>query len=126
MARRRMVLIAALAVTSGFEGHAWAAQPNDQAKSEIAHLLAFVEASECQFNRNGNWYSSAEAASHIQRKYEYVLEKGMVSNAEDFIRLAATQSSYSGKVYTVRCGTETLTSADWLKEALRHFRQPSG
>ncbi|WP_353395544.1 DUF5329 domain-containing protein [Hydrogenophaga sp. 5NK40-0174] len=102
---------------------AWAAQPDASARTEIAYLLTFVKTSACQFNRNGSWHPSTEAAAHIERKYEYVLGKGMVATAEDFIRLAATQSSYSGTAYTVKCDGNVLKSADWLTQALHLFRK---
>ncbi len=121
--RRGISMVAALVSLAALCSAAWAAQPDTRAKAEIAHLLSFVKASGCEFNRNGSWYPSEEAASHIERKYDYVLNKGMVSSAEDFIRLAATESSYSGRAYTVKCGEATQTSADWLQQALQRFRQ---
>ena len=89
---------------------------------EINHLLTFVHNSECTFFRNGSWHSSTEAAEHIKGKYGYVLKRGRIKSAEDFIALAASKSSISGKAYKVRCGEQELTSASWLGEELRLYR----
>jgi hypothetical protein len=87
---------------------------------EIQHLLQFVENSGCEFERNGKVYDSAEARSHIEKKYDYV--SSYVDETEDFIRYAATESSISGRKYHVICGDRKLTSADWLHEELLRYR----
>ena len=103
---------------------AWAAQPDARASTEIEYLKTYLGASSCEFNRNGSWYPAAEAVQHIDRKYTYVKDKGMVATAEDFIRLAGTESSLSGKPYLVRCGsTAPVQSAQWLGEALTLYRK---
>jgi hypothetical protein len=97
---------------------------NDQASIEIEKLLLYIKGSGCEFNRNGDWYSSMEAAEHINKKYQYALKKGLIGSAEDFISYAATESSLSGKPYLVKCSdTETLTSAEWLINALKQIRE---
>ncbi len=48
------------------------------------------------FQRNGSWYDGSDARAHLQRKYDYLLKKGMVDSAEQFIERAASQSSMSG------------------------------
>ncbi len=93
------------------------------AKQEIAHLIAYLEQSGCQFNRNGSWYDSKDAGNHISRKYQYLLDKGLVSSAETFIKRAATESSMSGKPYLVRCnGDGPVESAAWFKAELANYR----
>jgi hypothetical protein len=89
-------------------------------QDEIQHLLQFVENSGCEFERNGKVYDSAEARSHIEKKYDYV--SSYVDETEDFIRYAATESSISGRKYHVICGDRKLTSADWLHEELLRYR----
>jgi hypothetical protein len=75
---------------------AWSAGPDDAARAEIAHLLRHLETSGCQFQRNGSWFQPARAA---------------------------TQSSASGKPYSVRCGNAAaVPSAIWLQEELGRFR----
>ncbi len=49
-----------------------------------------------------------------------------LNTAEDFIRLAASESSMSHKPYQVRCGSEQLPSAVWFGEELQRFRQKTG
>src|SRR5688500_9271138 len=88
-------------------------------KLEIQQLLARLSASKCQFNRNGSWYTSEEASAHLTKKLNYVVEKGKVSTTEEFIELAASKSSTSGKPYQVKCGDSgALESAAWLTTQL--------
>lgn len=90
---------------------------------EIEHLLAYVAGSNCQFNRNGDWYESIEAAHHIERKYNYVLKKGVIKTAEDFIRYSASESRFSGKKYTVQCPNQDAQFSDeWLIQELQSYR----
>jgi hypothetical protein len=102
---------------------AHAAEPDAIARREIAHLIEHLGASGCQFNRNGSWYDASRAVNHLQRKYEYLLDKGQIADTDAFIRLAATQSSASGKPYLVKCGKEPeMPSAAWFQSALAEFR----
>ena len=101
----------------------YAQQLSRQSRAEIAHLVAFVRTSSCQFNRNGSWHSATEAAKHINKKYHYALDRGRIHSAEDFIRYAAAKSSFSSKAYIVRCKNgRTASSADWLATELRRLR----
>ena len=89
-------------------------------EQEIRYLLEFVAASGCTFVRNGSDHSSAEAADHLRLKYER--GRRYANSAEDFIDHLASQSSWSGDTYTVRCGNDTLTSSLWLHRALAAHR----
>jgi hypothetical protein len=92
--------------------------------AEIAYLFARLETSGCDFYRNGSWYGSREAAAHLRRKYRYLLEKGVVSSAEEFIERAASKSSSSGKPYQVRCGGgKIIESGPWLRAELMKYRK---
>ena len=103
---------------------AYAGQLNPDAQMQIDHLLKFISQSACQFNRNGDWYEASEAAKHINKKYQYVLKKGLIENAEDFIKYSATKSSMSGKAYKVKCGSDKeITSQNWLITELKTFRK---
>jgi len=93
----------------------------DQAEEEIAHLLDTIARSPCHFVRNGVAYGASEAHAHILKKYGYA--KPWIKSAEDFIRLAATQSSTSGEPYRIRCDDQVVLCADWLREALERYRQ---
>ena len=91
---------------------------------EIAHLLAYLEQSGFTFLRNGTWYESKEARAHLERKYEYLMERSLVDSDEDFIERAASTSSMSGEYYVVQCpGQVKVTSGDWLRAELLRFRQ---
>ena len=115
------LLVVMLAAPAG------SAEPDDVARAEIAHLLQHLESSGCQFQRNGSWYAPARAASHLNQKYEYLLKKGLVTSAETFIERAATESSASGKPYSVKCGdAAAVPSAAWLRDELQRFRTRKG
>lgn len=98
--------------------------PSVEAQGEIEYLLAFLETSDCEFNRNGTWYGGKEAVAHINRKYQYLLKKGLVSTTESFIERAASKSSMSGRVYQVRCGSsDPVDSKDWFSLELLKKRE---
>jgi hypothetical protein len=104
-------------------GLAWADEPTPIARQEIAHLVDYLKNSNCQFNRNGSWHSSSDAAKHLDQKYQYLLKKGLASTAEEFIERAGTQSSISGQPYQVRCHAESpAASKTWLSTELTAYR----
>jgi len=93
------------------------------AKKEIDYLIAHLQTSGCEFNRNGSWYDAASAVSHIQRKYAYLLDHKLVPTTEAFIERAASESSMSGKPYLVKCpGQSEVRSGDWFRAELRRYR----
>ena len=93
-------------------------------EKEIVHLLAYLEDSNCEFNRNGTWYSTYKAVKHIEKKYRYYMKKGLINSAEQFIDRAAARSSMSGKSYLVRCGDSgPVESSTWLTQELKRFRE---
>jgi Family of unknown function (DUF5329) len=93
------------------------------AKSEIAQLLTKLEQSNCQFNRNGSWYTAKDAKAHLNKKFEYLADKGEIASTEQFIELGASQSSMSGKPYWVQCaGASPIESASWLSGQLKQIR----
>jgi len=93
------------------------------ARAEVDALLARLQSSGCQFNRNGSWYSGGEAKDHLLRKLEYLEKKDMVRNAEQFIDLGAATSSSSGKPYMVKCGAAApVESKAWLTTELKAIR----
>jgi len=88
----------------------------------IQYLLDFVKTSECIFIRNNKEHTAVEAAAHMQRKYEHYNDK--IKTPEDFIRLTATKSLMTGKLYYVRLkGGKKFTSEAWLQQALEAYRQ---
>lgn len=105
-----------------FMHHARAAEPA-AAKLEIAHLFTVLEASNCQFYRNGSWHVAKDASLHLQSKYKYLQDKDLVPSAEKFIERAATQSSMSGKAYQIKCADNVVQpSAPWFQAALVKYR----
>ena len=91
---------------------------------EIQHLLGFVAASPCKFERNGSVHDGPEARDHIKRKYEYYRDK--VKTAEDFIKYSATRSKLSGKKYKIDCpGFDQMNTSDWLLNELSEYRKNS-
>jgi hypothetical protein len=107
-------------------GLAAAAPTPAPVRAEIDALLAKLESSGCQFNRNGSWHGAGEAKAHLLRKLEYIERRGTVQSTEQFIELAATGSSRSGKPYLVRCGSEApVPSRQWLTRELAPIRGTS-
>ena len=101
-----------------------AAEPSPALRTEVDSLLNSLGSSNCEFYRNGSWYTPAKARSHLQRKLDYLLKQGLISTTEEFILAAGTKSSSSGKPYQVRCpGAEPKPSAMWLQEELEKLRQ---
>ena len=114
MKRLAISLLAATAVFTSF-----AAQPH----TEIEQLLSRLAASGCRFQRNGSWHEASDARSHLAKKYRYLQDKRPQSTAEDFIALAASKSSVSGKPYLVKCADQReVPSADWLTGQLKQLR----
>lgn len=98
------------------------ANPPPSAEREIEHLLNYITGSDVTFLRNGDSHQAGEAAEHIRKKYDYYLNK--VFTAEDFIRLSATKSALSGKVYYIKLSDGTRTSnSEWLLAELKSYRQ---
>jgi hypothetical protein len=92
-------------------------------RAEIDALLSRLEASGCQFNRNGSWYTGQEAKDHLLRKLEYIEGRTTIESTEQFIELAATKSSFSGKPYQVKCrGESPVESKLWLARQLATLR----
>ncbi len=98
------------------------AAPDAKTNEEVGQLLTQLSTSGCEFQRNGDWHSAVEARAHLERKYAYLLRKGLVDRTEDFIDRAATGSSVTGKDYQVRCAGVTSASAPWLRAALARMR----
>ncbi len=93
-------------------------------KAEIDQLFKALEISNCEFSRNGTWYSAGKASGHLQKKYNYLLKRRLITTTESFIKLAATQSSVSGKLYFVRCDNkEMVTSKSWFIDRLNEIRR---
>jgi hypothetical protein len=101
------------------------AELSSTARSEISHLLDYLETSGCQFYRNGTWYTDMKAArDHAEQKYRYFAEKGRINSAEDFIKWAVSKSELSGKPYLVKSGNgPEEPTAQWLTDELDRYRK---
>jgi hypothetical protein len=91
-------------------------------QDEIAHLLKFVETTECKYERNGTLHNGAEAVKHINKKYQYYADD--IKSTEDFIKYAATKSKMSGKYYKIHCANaDVVKSQEWLLTELKTYRK---
>jgi hypothetical protein len=99
------------------------AAPAPAPPDEIEHLIGYLQASDCRFNRNGQWYSAIEAGDHLRMKYRNYLDWRPVPSAEAFIELIASRSRFSGQPYVVHCGQDRpVATADWLRQELTRYR----
>jgi hypothetical protein len=121
-----MRAFASFVITSLLATVALAAPAPAPVRAEIDALLAKLQSSGCEFNRNGSWHSAADAKRHLLRKLEYLENKTTLRTAEQFIELAATSSSSSGQAYQVKCaGGTAQPSAQWLTRELAAIRASS-
>ena len=93
-------------------------------RAEILALVEKIHTSGCQFERNGKWHGATEAKAHLLRKLEYAENsRKRIARTEQFIELAASSSSLSGKPYRIKCGGDApQRSADWLNRELKVLR----
>ena len=115
-ARKILTPVAALAL-SAITAIAMA-QNND---AEIEYLLTSVGSSNCIFVRNGTRHSAESAESHLRMKYGRT--RRYIDNAEEFITKLASESSWTGKPYTLDCpDKEEQVTKDWLFVQLNEYR----
>ena len=99
------------------------AEPPISVQIEVNFLLGYLEGSGCEFYRNGTWHDSKAAQAHLRDKYKYLVARNLVNTTEQFIDRAATESSFSGQPYEVRCnGAAAVASKQWLRDELARFR----
>jgi len=127
MNRRTTPLPLLLVLLLLLPGFSWAVSSDvsPTAKSEINHLLEYLETCGCDFCRNGTWYSDMKAVrAHAELKYRYFMDKGRIHSADDFIKWAASKSEMSGKPYLVRCGAgPAVPASQWLTDELYRYRK---
>ena len=115
--------LALFVVLAGVAGNAGAEVAAPVVREEISALLSSVETSGCRFNRNGTWYAGADAKAHMMTKLDYVEKRTTLVSAEQFIELAASKSSMSGKPYLIQCGDQPAQPSEtWLKARLKTLR----
>ena len=116
-------LVSLLLTGSLTVAQAAATAPTPNVHTEIDALLARLQTSSCEFNRNGSWHSAAEAKAHLQFKLEYLQARNTIQSTEQFIDLAATRSSMSGQPYLVKCPNAVpVESRPWLLLQLQSIR----
>jgi hypothetical protein len=93
---------------------------DEQLESEVAYLLEFVAGSGCDFVRNGSAHDPDEAADHLRLKYSR--GKRYLSSTEHFIDRLASESSWTGKPYSVTCNGLSEPAGPWLHRALDSYR----
>jgi hypothetical protein len=82
--------------------------------SSVANLKGAI------FIRNGEKYNGQEAAKHLRMKLQSAV---VVQTADDFIRLCASQSSFSGKPYMIRLPDgKTIKSEEYFREKLQEYK----
>jgi len=86
-------------------------------------IVALQQLSGARFVRNDREHSADEAVAHLREKWES--NKSEIATAEDFIRIAGSRSSVTGKPYTIRLsdGTE-VKSEDWFAGKLSEIEKP--
>jgi Family of unknown function (DUF5329) len=117
---RRVACIALLACSA-----ALATPLPDVACQEVEALLQALQHSGCRFNRSGVWYTGAQARAHLRDKLQQLERRMLMRSTQDFIDLAASTSSISGKPYLVQCeAAQPVESKVWLLECLKALRMP--
>ena len=89
-------------------------------EAEINALLEVVAKSGCDFQRNGSLHTSPDAAEHLALKYSR--GRRYVETTENFIDRLATNSSWTGRSYTVICDGVETASGTWLHAQLLGMR----
>jgi hypothetical protein len=96
----------------------------DTEAARIRQLIDHVRSLEgAVFIRNGEEHTPAEAADHLQRKWEAAGDQ--ITTADQFIERLASRSSTSGEPYVIRFanGKET-PSGEYLREQLEEMDRP--
>lgn len=93
------------------------------APERIEYLLETIGSSDCIFIRNNSDHTALEAEKHLRMKYNRT--RSRIKSAEAFIDHLASQSSWTGRPYSIRCtNSEAEPSRDWLYRKLEQFRKP--
>ena len=96
-------------------------EAEDAAQAELEQLFIVVEQSGCVFTRNGSDHDSADAADHLRLKARR--GKRYYDTPDEYIDRMATESSWTGKPYSVQCpGEDPQSSNAWLHGLLDGYR----
>jgi hypothetical protein len=116
----RAALLTLLLGASALLAHATPSATEDQLIDTLIQRVARM--SSMVFVRNGSEYRAADAAKHMQAKYDY-FKKELVT-AEDFIQRCASHSEMTGQAYKVKLeGGAVRDASEFLNGELRALRQ---
>lgn len=102
----------------GAEGKGKGSSETDRA---VEFIIRQVEQSDAIFIRNGREHKAADAARLLRAKFKN--HRDEIKTPEDFIRVAGTKSSMSGKPYSVKDRGGEKPAAEWLKNHLEKYRK---
>ena len=93
-------------------------------KEKIEQLIQRVEnLQDAKFVRNGKEYDAKTAGKFLKGKWDANTAK--IKTAQDFIEVAATKSSTSGKPYLIRYADgKEIPSAEFLTAELKAIESP--
>jgi hypothetical protein len=93
-----------------------------EAETIEALIVSLKQLDGATFIRNGKEHTPDETISHMRSKWKW--KKSQINTAEDFIRIAASKSSITGKPYKIKLtdGTEVNTKT-WFTEQLEVIRK---
>jgi hypothetical protein len=123
MAPFRLLRTALLALLLGTLAALAQAAPSASEQKLIDTLILRVSRmTTMTFMRNGKAHEAAEAAKHMQAKFDHF--KDEIATAEDFIDRCASRSEMTGKPYKVKMPNGTQRDAnEFLNAELRVLRQ---
>jgi len=116
----RSALLALLLGASALLAHATPSATEEKLIDTLIQRVSKMSA--MVFMRNGSEYNAADAAKHMQAKYDY-FKKELVT-AEDFIERCASRSEMTGQAYKVKLTDGMVRDAnEFLNSELRALRQ---
>jgi uncharacterized short protein YbdD (DUF466 family) len=115
----KRLLVAGFVILALFSG-ALIAQDNIE-KKKIEFLISSVENLKgAIFIRNGSEHDGKAAAEHLRMKLKNA--GSYVQTADDFIRLCASKSYFTGKPYMIRLSNgKTMKSEEFFREKLKEY-----
>ena len=97
-------------------------QQAEDLDNTIQRLIVYIRESDVTFERNISRHDSAEAAAHIEKKYQHFKDK--INTPEQFIELCATASLVTGKQYLIIDSQgDEIPAGEWLNTELARYRQ---
>ena len=119
-----LVFLLLTGLLSFVSGPLFAADNAPSETDKIERLIQRVETlRDAKFIRNGAEYDANTAGSFLKRKWDS--NQARIKTAKDFIEIAATKSSTSGKPYLIRdADGKEIPSAEFLTAELKSLETP--